>query len=177
MEPFSREAVLDAIIGLLEEVCSGPQNPRETWVVSNETDSGILGTLSRISPEHASRAPRAGAPTIAGHVDHVRFALHAGRRWLTENTPPQINWKEIPAPPGAPRRIVSSTFEIPGKNLPIRLGLVQVSATDVAMINFGLATPDDFDRVLYQDKCDSMLQSIELLQPGSSTAPTPGFSQ
>ena len=94
MEPFSREAVLDAIIGLLEEVCAGPQNPRETWVVSNEADSGILGTLSRISPGHASRAPRAGAPSIAGHVNHVRFALHAGRRWLTEDAPPQINWKE-----------------------------------------------------------------------------------
>src|SRR5687768_9172000 len=94
METFPRQLVLDAVVGLLQEVCDGPENPRETWVVSNEPASGVLGTLSRVSAEQASREPRAGAPTIASHADHVRFALHASRRWLTEDAPPQIDWKQ-----------------------------------------------------------------------------------
>jgi len=84
-----------------------------------------------------------------------------------------MNWKEIPGPAGAPRRVVSNTFSIPGKPLPLRIGLVQLTPTDFAMVNFGLATPDDFDRVLYQDKCDVMLQSIEPVTGAPATAPSP----
>jgi hypothetical protein len=94
MESFPQQTVLDAVLGLLQEVCDGPENPRETWVVSNEPASGILGTVSRVSAEQASREPRVGARTIAAHAEHVRFALHASRRWLTEDAPPQIDWKQ-----------------------------------------------------------------------------------
>jgi hypothetical protein len=48
---------------------------------------------------------------------------------------------------------------------------VQLSSKDVAMINFGLATPDDFDRALYQEKCDLMLQSVEVIAASGATAP------
>ncbi len=70
-----------------------------------------------------------------------------------------INWKEVN---GTPRRVMSGPFKIANRNMPVRVGLVQLSADEIAMINFGLVTPDDYDRVLYEAKCEEMLQSVEV---------------
>jgi hypothetical protein len=72
-----------------------------------------------------------------------------------------VEWKELS---GTPKRIVSNTFKVANRNLPVRIGLVQLSDTEVAMINFGLTTPDDYDRVLYEDKCDGVLESVQVLK-------------
>jgi hypothetical protein len=72
-----------------------------------------------------------------------------------------LAWKEVP---GTPRRIISSPFKIANRNMPVRIGIVQLAGNEVAMINFGLATPDDYDRVLYEAKCEEMLKSVELLK-------------
>jgi hypothetical protein len=72
-----------------------------------------------------------------------------------------INWKELP---GTPRRVISGNFKIGNRTMPVRIGLVKLSDNEVAIINFGLATPDDYDRVLYETKSEEMLRSIELLK-------------
>jgi hypothetical protein len=72
-----------------------------------------------------------------------------------------LSWKEVT---GTPRRIMSSPFKIANRNMPVRIGLVQLGPEEIGMINFGLVTPDDYDRVLYEAKCEEMLQSVEVLK-------------
>ena len=79
-----------------------------------------------------------------------------------------LKWKELS---DNPRRVISNIFRVGNKNLPIRIGLAQLSATQFAMINFGLPTPDEFDRAVYEDQCEKMLQTVELIQPTPATAP------
>ncbi|HEX8521171.1 MAG TPA: hypothetical protein VF669_02875 [Tepidisphaeraceae bacterium] len=72
-----------------------------------------------------------------------------------------VQWKALN---GTPRRIVSNTFKVKGRSLPVRIGLVQLSDRELAMINFGMSTPDETDRVLYEARCNQMLESVEMLK-------------
>src|SRR4051812_43697533 len=76
---------------LLFELIDGPADPKLTWVVSNEPNAGILGTLDRFSAEQASRAPALGRKTPAAHAAHLLFSLElATQRLRGEN--PDADW-------------------------------------------------------------------------------------
>lgn len=73
--------------------------------------------------------------------------------------PATVEWKTLP---GSTRRIMSASFEVGSrKKMPIRVGLVTLSDTDIAVVNVGLVAPDDLDRVIYESKCEAMLESVE----------------
>jgi hypothetical protein len=76
---------------LLFELIDGPADPKATWVVSTEPNSGLLGTLALFTAEQASRAPALGRKTPAAHASHLLFSLElATQRLKGEN--PEADW-------------------------------------------------------------------------------------
>jgi hypothetical protein len=88
--------LIDSIITLLTEAYDGPPNPRETWFIDNEPDSGLLGILAGVTAEEASRSvDGSGKPgtTIAANAEHLRWSLanvNAAMRGAAYNS----NWRE-----------------------------------------------------------------------------------
>jgi hypothetical protein len=93
MAEIARETVLRSLLMVLDEAYEGPADPRGTWFTNNALDSGVLGTLRETSAADASRAPFAGARSIAAHASHVRFSLDISTRWLRGETP-DGDWNE-----------------------------------------------------------------------------------
>jgi hypothetical protein len=88
--------LIDSIVTLLTEAYAGSPDPRSTWFIDNEPDSGLLGLLGGVSAAEASRSvDGSGQPgtTIASHVEHLRWSLAnvngtlRGEAW-------QPNWGE-----------------------------------------------------------------------------------
>ena len=73
---------------LLFELIDGPANPNRTWIVSNERDSGLLGTLAKLSARQASAPPGPGRRTVAAHASHLLFSLELAIRRLRGEDPP-----------------------------------------------------------------------------------------
>lgn len=71
--------MVEQVLGVLSEAFEGPQ---ETWSYFTDSgrDGGLFGTLERLDAEVASRV--LGRTTIAAHVNHVTFGLHASARWI-----------------------------------------------------------------------------------------------
>jgi hypothetical protein len=59
---------------LVVEAYEGPQ-PHGSWFTSSGADAGLFGTLAQLDAEAASRPSRSGGPSIAGHVEHLRWSL------------------------------------------------------------------------------------------------------
>src|SRR5512138_1670580 len=70
--------LMDSVVILLTEAYAGPPDPRSTWFIDNEPNSGILGLLSTVSAAEASTSVdgsgREGT-TIAAHAGHLRWSL------------------------------------------------------------------------------------------------------
>jgi hypothetical protein len=72
-------------------------------------------------------------------------------------------------PPGwdtlgqTPLKVLSKPFLAKGQNreMNVRIGLVQLSPSEVGLLTFGLMTPDNSDRLLYEDKCEEMMKTVE----------------
>lgn len=95
MGQVTHEMVLNSLLELLEEVYDGPKNAGGTWLVSNQEKSGILGSIDSLTAEQASRPPIPGAPTIAAHVEHLRFSLDlANRAYQGEDAYSTAKWSE-----------------------------------------------------------------------------------
>ena len=71
--------MVDQVLGVLSEAFEGP---RENWSYFTDTgkDGGLFGTLERLDAQTASRI--LGRTSIAAHVNHVIFGLHASARWI-----------------------------------------------------------------------------------------------
>ena len=71
--------MVEQVLGVLSEAFEGPQ---ETWSYFTDSgrDGGLFGTLERLDAEVASRV--LGRTSIAAHVNHVTFGLHASARWI-----------------------------------------------------------------------------------------------
>src|SRR4051794_29838201 len=82
MQPY-----VTACLDLLDESLTGPADPKRTWVVSNEPDSGLIRPLDALPAEGASRPPTPGGRTAAAHAEHERFALDLARRRLEGEDP------------------------------------------------------------------------------------------
>lgn len=73
---ITQESLLEALRLLVNEAYLGPADPRGTWFVDNEANSGFVGILDRIDAVQAS--VERGYPengSIAAHAYHIRFAL------------------------------------------------------------------------------------------------------
>ena len=77
---------------LFSELIDGsPDSGRRTYVL-NQGDSGLLASLERLSAADAS-ATQAG-PSIAAHVDHLRYGLSLLNRWANGTLPSkhELDW-------------------------------------------------------------------------------------
>ncbi len=76
--------VIQSILTLFSEAYAGPPDPRSTWFIDNEPDSGILGIIKDVSATEASWSSQANNPgtTIASHVEHLRWSLANANRAL-----------------------------------------------------------------------------------------------
>lgn len=59
---------------LVAEAYEGPQ-PHGSWFTSNAADAGLFATLAGLTADAASRPGRPGGPSIAAHVEHLRWSL------------------------------------------------------------------------------------------------------
>ncbi len=87
--------VIQSITTLFSEAYAGPSDPKSTWFIDNEPDSGILGIIAGISSTEASWSANKNNPgtTIAGHVEHLRWSL-ANANAALMGKPYQGNWAE-----------------------------------------------------------------------------------
>lgn len=113
MSSVETSELIRAITTLLTEAYAGPPDPRETWFVDNQPDAGVLGLLSGISAEEASRSVdgsgKSGS-TIAAQVEHLRWSMaNANGAMRGETYSPDWNesWKLIQTDPQAWDRLRS----------------------------------------------------------------------
>jgi len=81
----------EALPALFRELTLGSPDPQARTYVLNQGDTGLLAALERLSAAAAS-ATHAGAPSIAAHVDHLRYGLSLLNRWADGLSPP---WPEM----------------------------------------------------------------------------------
>ncbi|MEM5775543.1 MAG: hypothetical protein AAGU05_11130, partial [Anaerolineaceae bacterium] len=89
-------SITQALYDLLTEAYDGPPDPRGTWFVDNEADSGIMGAVRNVSAAEASRSvDGSGKPgsTIAANVEHLRWSL-ANANGAMRGEPYKNNWSE-----------------------------------------------------------------------------------
>ncbi len=87
---------ISTINTLLTEVYEGPPNPKETWFIDNEPDSGILGTLKNVTAAEASFSidgSDGSGSTIAANVEHLRWSI-ANANQAIRGGEYQGNWAE-----------------------------------------------------------------------------------
>jgi len=100
MEIVNPELLSRGISLLLAEAYAGPSG-KGSWFTDEDPDSGILGTLERLSAAEASVPLTPGdavtpgdAATAASHVSHLRYALSlANRAMKGENPYRDADWK------------------------------------------------------------------------------------
>jgi hypothetical protein len=78
------------LLALFDELVQGSPDRRRSTYVLNQGDPGLLASLDRLSAAAAS-ATR-GGPSIAAHVDHLRYGLSLLNRWAAGLSPP---WPEM----------------------------------------------------------------------------------
>jgi hypothetical protein len=78
MTTITTETLIQAIVTLFTEAYDGPPDPKETWFIDNEPNSGVLGVLGGITAAEAStsvdNSNEAGS-TIAANAEHLRWSL------------------------------------------------------------------------------------------------------
>ncbi len=87
-EPFAR-----ILPTMFRELVFGSPDPGARTYVLNQGDTGLLASLDRLPAAAASRTHE-GGPSIAAHVDHVRYGLSLLNRWAGGNPPPwpDMDW-------------------------------------------------------------------------------------
>ena len=103
---MSAELFAEALPAIFRELVEGSPDPQARTYVLNQGDSGLLAALERLSAAAAS-ATHDGAPSIAAHVDHLRYGLSLLNRWGDGVSPPwpEMDWA------ASWRRIVVSEAE------------------------------------------------------------------
>ena len=78
---------------IFRELVHGSPDPSARTYVLNQGDQGLLASLERLSAAAAS-ATHAGGPSIAAHVDHLRYGLSLLNRWAGGDAPPwpDMDW-------------------------------------------------------------------------------------
>src|SRR5919206_4579473 len=65
---------------LMHELVHGSPDPSARTYMLNRGDAGLLASLDRLSAAAAS-ATHGGGPSIAAHVEHLRYGLSVLNRW------------------------------------------------------------------------------------------------
>jgi hypothetical protein len=84
---------------IFRELVHGSPDPSARTYVLNQGDDGLLSSLDRLSAAAAS-APHGGGPSIAAHVDHLRYGLSLLNRWADGVPPPwpdmdwTVSWRQ-----------------------------------------------------------------------------------
>jgi hypothetical protein len=78
---------------IFRELVHGSPDPSARTYVLNQGDQGLLASLDRLSATAASVTP-GGGPSIAAHVDHLRYGLSLLNRWADGVPPPwpDMDW-------------------------------------------------------------------------------------
>lgn len=79
MAAIGIDAAINQILGVLAEAFEGP-GQSWSYFTDNSKDAGLFGSLSKLDAAAASRV--LGRTSIAAHVYHVIFGLHASTRWI-----------------------------------------------------------------------------------------------
>lgn len=78
MSTHERTMPTTEVIGLAREFFAeayeGPQS-HGSWFVTAAPDAGLFGTIAPLGADAASRPARPGGPSIAAHVEHLRWSL------------------------------------------------------------------------------------------------------
>jgi hypothetical protein len=96
MAMLDTSIIIDSTIVLLTEAYDGPPNPRGTWWIDNEANSGILGVLDRVSAAEASTSVDGSGDrgtTIAANAEHLRWSL-ANANATFRGAEYQASWSE-----------------------------------------------------------------------------------
>lgn len=81
--PEPHDQFRGALGGLLTEILAGP---RDAAFFLNRGDRGLLKSLDALTASAAS-VHREERPSIAAHVDHLRYGLHLLNRWARGDDP------------------------------------------------------------------------------------------
>lgn len=84
---MSRETFAAILPAIFRELADGSPNPSARTYVLNQGDQGLFASLDRLSAAAASARPGDG-PSIAAHVDHLRYGLSLLNRWADGVSPP-----------------------------------------------------------------------------------------
>lgn len=78
---------------LLREFVEGAPDPGTRTYMLNRGDPGLLASLERLSASAASER-HGGGPSIAAHVDHLRYGLSLLNLWARGALPPvqEMDW-------------------------------------------------------------------------------------
>ena len=96
MSTLPTTTLINSIVELLTEAYAGPPNPKATWFIDNEPDSGILGLLKSITAAEASTSVDGSGKngsTIASNVEHLRWSV-ANANAAMRGKPYNPNWGE-----------------------------------------------------------------------------------
>ncbi len=80
------------LLTLFRELVDGSADPGGRTYVLNQGDGGLLAALDRLTAAAASAGH--GGPSIAAHVDHLRYGLSLLNRWASGSPPPwpDMDW-------------------------------------------------------------------------------------
>ncbi|MDB4947459.1 MAG: hypothetical protein JWM27_108 [Gemmatimonadetes bacterium] len=88
---------------IFRELVDGAPDPATRTYMLNRGDPGLLAALDRLSAAAASESS-GGGPSIAAHVDHLRYGFSLLNRWAA-GTP--VPWKETDWSASWARNVVS----------------------------------------------------------------------
>jgi hypothetical protein len=92
------------MLTLFGELVDGSSDPSGRTYMLNQGDGGLLAALDRLSADAASAAH--GGPSIAAHVDHLRYGLSLLNRWAGGSPPP---WPDMDWTVSWRKNVVSET--------------------------------------------------------------------
>jgi hypothetical protein len=98
------ESFAPLLLTLLGELLDGTSDPDGRTYVLNQGDGGLLAALDRLSAAAASAMH--GGPSVAAHVDHLRYGLSLLNRWAGGSPPP---WPDMDWTASWRRNVVSDT--------------------------------------------------------------------
>ncbi|WP_257350785.1 hypothetical protein [Pseudalkalibacillus decolorationis] len=84
-------SLVEVVKELLKETFDGPGG-NGSWYVESKPNSGIFGTLAKLSAEEAS-VPVQGT-TVAAHTDHTRYYLWGANTIIRTGEKPKFDWSE-----------------------------------------------------------------------------------
>lgn len=90
---MNTERFAKALPTIFSELAHGSSDPKARTFVLNQGDQGLLASLDRLSAAAAS-ATHADGPSIAAHVDHLRYGFSLLNRWASGDAPPwpDMDW-------------------------------------------------------------------------------------